>query len=829
MKATKRILSIFFIIITVTVAVIYFYTKFTLPNYKSNYKVLGINSKIKIYRDQFAIPHIYAQNQDDLAFGMGFVMAQDRLWQMDLFRRVATGKLSEIFGERTLEADRFAKIMGFQRNSVSAIQTFSSKEMSYLKAFVQGINNYIQSCANELPLEFTVLSYKPTPFTIEEIIALSNFQAYASNHNWKYEMMRSQAIDELGEKKGREFVPALTFNGPFMTKPNFHKANEGTPSNRNFSNISTFQKEIKRITDKAILQADSIINQLTGIQANEVHSNFWLVSGKRSESGKAILANDYHMPLLLPSLWYEVHLVSPEIDAIGITLPGYPTIVAGHNQHIAWGATTSGVDTQDLVFEKLNPNNSNEYLYNNIYYPFEIIEDSINYKSDNGLQTEKISIKISRNGPIINSLTRDLVSKGNPVSFRSIKNATEGQLTFCMNLYKAKNWMEFKEILSYVKTPIWNWGFADKNGNIGYKLNGEIPIRLEGYGLEPIPGWTDEYDWNGTIPFEELPEIYNPKIGFIVSANNEIVDEKYKYLLFGSNFQLPYRAIRIAELLEKKGKINQEDMKIIQSDIYSEYGLKLAQIILETNSDKQDEKIKLSKLSSYLQSWDGITHTESVATTIVQEFMVTLLKNTFANKVSKDLYGQFIKFGNLNYAASVLLLKLNDESQNKWFDNPNSEVIESKNQTIIKSLIEVYDSLTLELGEDLNDWKWGEIHRVEFKHQMGNIAPFKWFWNTTSKGYSGDLSTINPGTFTNIHNKPYHVNLGASMRHIIDFGNTDNSNLIITTGQSGRWLSPYYKDQENLWYNHKYIKVNTNKDILKNVVIGITVLEPLVE
>jgi len=253
----------------------------------------------------------------------------------------------------------------------------------------------------------------------------------------------------------------------------------------------------------------------------------------------------------------------------------------------------------------------------------------------------------------------------------------------------------------------------------------------------------------------------------------------------------------------------------------------LAKFIIKAKPKTEAEKIKINKLVKHLKNWDGITDTESIATTITQEFMLMLLKNTFANKVSKDLYEQFVKFGNLNYAAATLLLKLNDKSQENWFDNPNTEIVESKNQTIIKSLIETYDTLTLELGDDLNKWEWGKMHRIKFKHQMGNIAPFKWFWNSSSKAYTGDLSTVKPGTFTDIHTKPYNANHGASMRHIIDFGNFEKSDLIITTGESGRWLSPYYKNQEKLWYNQKYININTNKETLKNEAIGITILMPL--
>ena len=840
-KLFKRIIiiiSIIFMIVGLLSTGIYWYAKSTLPDYSGIYQISGINDTIKIIRDKHAVPHIYADNKNDLAFAMGYVMAEDRLWQMDLFRRVATGQLSEIFGVKTLKADRFSRILGFKRKASSFLKDLPSDQKAYLDAFVAGINKYIELNSDEIPLEFKVLQYEPEYFSSIDIMALSHFQSYASNHNWKYELLRSTAIKELGELKGRQLVPALTFYGPYMSQPGEHDKREGTPAVRHFSQNNVQTQNSNSNNSKATLisqaaeqiftamtETDKLIYSLSGLQGNQVHSNFWIISGKKSKSGLPILSNDYHMPFLLPSLWYELHLISNGIDAMGITLPGYPTIVAGHNQHIAWGATTTGADTQDLFWEKTNPANHDEYLYNGNYYPFKKVKEIIKYRENGKLQTEELTVKISRHGPIINSISKNISKDAPPLALQSIKDALKGQILFTMNIYSAKNWSEFKLAIEQIRTPVWNWGYADKTGNIGYKLNGVIPIRKKGYGLEPHDGWTDEFEWKGYIPFNDLPEVFNPKTGYIVSANTEVVNKKYPYLIFGSVFQLPYRAMRIESLLKGKNnqKLNQQDIRAIQKDQHSQFALNLNSYIQNALSETKENNDKLTAMNKYLKNWNGNTGTKSVANTIIQEFFLQMLKRTFANKMSKSLFKQFIESGNINYVASVLLLMLQEPKYKEWFDDPLTNEIENKNQTIVISLNAAYDSLEKYFDNDISDWQWGKIHKTWFKHQLGIVAPFKWFWNITPQQIGGDISTVNPGTYLNFNEKPYWATHGASMRHIVDFGNWQNADLIITTGQSGRWLSPYYDDQAKLWHKNKYINIKTaKKDIMKNS-IGETV------
>jgi len=758
---------------------------------------------------------------------MGYVMAQDRLWQMDLFRRASAGRLSEIFGKVTLDADRFARVLGFRRDSVGLSDALSPEEKAYLDSFVKGINAYMDIHPGRLPVEFDVLGYGPDPFTVTDILTLSHFQSYASNHNWKFEMLRASAIQELGELKGRELVPAVTFHGPYTALPGSHGHSEGIPGIREFPSAAKHgEHHYHRPVLARLLRADAMFRQISGLQGNQIHSNFWIVSGKHSKSGKPILSNDYHMPFLLPSLWYLVHLAGDGIDAVGITMPGLPTIVAGHNRHIAWGATTNGADTQDLYQEKLNPDNSNEYLYEDAYFPFEVVNEEIGYKSEGKLEKETLTVKISRHGPLINSISENKDDWSQPLSLQSVEGAAEGQVAFSMAMYRASNWQEFKRSVAHVRTPVWNWGYADSQGNIGYKLNGTIPIRSRGNGLEPVPGWSGDYEWEGTIPFSELPEVYNPATGYIVSANNEVVDSRYPHVLAGSIFQLPYRAIRIEELLNDRREMSQQTMRNIQADTRSLFGLNLSRYIVEAvdRADFKDERT--AELTEILRSWDGTTDVDSIASSVVQEFLIKLMDNTIANKVSEELYQHLLKSGKLNYVSSVVLLMMHDASLEHWFDDPKTQLVEDRTRTIIQSLTEADESLREALGDDISNWRWGRIHQTYFQHQMGSMAPFKWLWNIGPAEFPGDISTISPGTYTDISQKPYRAVHGASMRHIVDFGDVDGSDLVITTGQSGQWLSPHYDDQAELWHGSRYLKISMDREAIEKDSIGRTMLVP---
>ena len=421
MKILRRIGIVVIVLVLLIVAGVYFFVKSTLPDYDGKYEIAGIEGKVEIIRDSYGIPHIFAENRNDLVFGLGYAMAQDRLWQMDILRRVSSGRLSELFGEMALDADRFARVLGFGRNAEGLVGNLTPEEKKYIDAFLRGINLYIETKKGELPLEFRILGYKPEPFTIQDILATILYQSFLNSHNWKFELTRSTAVDLLGDEKGRELFPSLTYHGPYMLLPGEHFDLEGIPESREKS-IDTTGRDpgIDPTVVAEILKADSLLAGYSGLTSELIHSNCWALSGELTESGKPILANDYHMPLLLPSLWYEAHLKGGGIDVMGITLPGFPTIIAGHNRDIAWGATTTGGDTQDIYIEELNPENEDEYLYGGSYEPFEKVTERIYYKDGKEEKYIDETILISRHGPIINSIVKGPKKEGPPLAIRIV-------------------------------------------------------------------------------------------------------------------------------------------------------------------------------------------------------------------------------------------------------------------------------------------------------------------------------------------------------------------------------------------------------------------------
>ncbi|MDQ7048298.1 MAG: penicillin acylase family protein [Enterobacterales bacterium] len=818
----------------------YLYLYLGLPNLSGEYQLKGIHGKITVIRDQHSVPHIFAKDQDDLAFALGFVMAQDRLWQMDLFKRVATGRLSEVFGKRSIKADRFAKIIGFNTKARLFEKRLKLSEKNYLQAFVRGINYYIKSHPDKQPIEFLALEYQPEIFTVNDILALTYYKSFVASRNWTLEVLRSLAIEELGETKGRQLVAATSFNGPYMAEPEIELNSEGQahfvstsgdkqpPPSSNATETKVLQQKTNEISNLylAMLNIDTQVKALSGLESNQAHSNYWAIAASRSQSGKAIFANDYHMPFLLPSLWYEVHLVADGINAMGITMPGSPIILAGHNQHIAWGATTTGADTQDLFQEKLNPNNNDEYLYQGKYYPFKIRKEKIHFLQDGVMKTETIRVKESRHGPIINDIIKQQNDANNvmlksPIALKSIDEAIEGQILFAMDIYRATNWVEFKAAIAQVNMPVWNWGYADNQGNIGYKMNGKIPIRVSGQGLEPQDGWSGDYDWKGYVAFDDLPELYNPKQGFIVSANNEITlgnriqTKGGSYPISTSTFQLPYRAIRIEQLIKAKSKLTQQDIRDIQQDTKSLFALALKKEIFLAIKNQNELPKEIIPLLDIIRDYDGQTDINSIANSIIQEFFIHLLKNTYANKISEKLFEHYIKAGKLNYVAGILLANLNSTERQYWFDDPNTAIVETKQQIIVTSLVDTLSSLSHFWGDDVTQWRWGDLHQTLFQHQLGRVAPLGLLLNIGPDEFPGDIATVNPGVFHKIDTKPYRVEHGASMRHIIDFGHTEQSDIIITTGQSGRWFSPFYKDQTDLWRQGMYLSLNLDKKTLE--------------
>jgi penicillin amidase len=782
------------------------FSKRGLPQIKGEIKNLNLKSEVKILRDKYGIPHIYAKNLSDLFYAIGFVHAQDRLWQMDLFRRISQGRLTEIFGDlkitsggrenlSLLSQDKFYRILGFKYYSEKSYKDLSSEVKFFLERYCEGINDYIEK-SNNLPLEFFLLKYKPEKWTPVDTLSIGRFIAWELTSNWETELLRYLTALKIGEEKMWRLFPKIDSPGPYIVK------NTG----KNFSN-SLFLKKVLELysATKFIYPA----------------SNNWVVSGKKSVSKKPILANDPHLTHMLPSIFYLIHLVCNDINVIGVSFPGLPFVVLGHNKDFAWGATTTNADTSDIFIEKINPENKSQYLYKGRFKNFEKRREKIRVKNGRKFKIIDFEILSTVHGPVINSVYPEFL-KDSPVlsiCWSGFSAKVDGKIY--LKFAKAKNMKDFISAVKENEIPIQNWVFADREGNIGYFPGGLIPLRKKGDGTYPVSGETGEYDWRGFIKKEEIPQIYNPEENYIVTANNKVIDEKkYKYII-SYDYPPSYRADRITQLINSKEELSVSDMKKFQMDTYSKQGERIAKYFIKV-CEKIDDKEKIYKdACNFLKNWNFSTDVNSIGATIFYKTYDFAFKNTLEDELGEELLKLYVnntRFENI----FDRLLEIKDE---EFFDNIKTKKIETKEEIILKSFKQSVDFLSEEFGKDFKKWRWGNIHKITISHPFSNIKILKPFFSAGPFETSGGRNIINVAYYTPLE-KYYNVVHGAVFRMIVDMANIENSQMIIDTGQSGHFRSKHFKDQFPLWLKGETIPMFMEEEKIRENLEGELILNP---
>ncbi|HEU0000574.1 MAG TPA: penicillin acylase family protein, partial [Ktedonobacteraceae bacterium] len=524
----------------------YYMMRRPLPTYKGEVKLQGLYEAVEIITDRYGVPHIYAHNEDDLYYAQGYAHAQERLWQMELNRRIGSGRLSEVFGELALEADRFARRLGMHRSAAAALDQLPTHSRRILDAYARGVNAYIEQHQHNLPIEFTILRYKPGPWLITDTILWSKMMGWNLGGNWETEIVRARLVAKLGPERAATLEAGYDPQHPLIVPPGV--AYQGV----NLGLVEQYQ-QLKMLSGFGLLSG----------------SNNWTVDGTMTTTGLPILCNDPHLGQVAPSIWYECHLVAGDIDVVGASFPGAPGIVIGHNQHIAWGLTNAISDIEDLYIEKFHPEHPDQYEYMGKWEKAQVIREEIRVKGSKTPVVEEV--RVTRHGPILttfNPSTQDTASNnGHQAQGLLLALHWTGQekhniVSAVHQMNRATNWEEFRQGLRDWDLPPQNVVYADVDGNIGYVMAGAIPIRAKGQGLLPMPGWTGEYEWTGYIPFEELPQTYNPEQHFIVTANNRVVDDSYPYYIT-NEWLSGYRARRIRDLLRSKQKLSLSDMATI--------------------------------------------------------------------------------------------------------------------------------------------------------------------------------------------------------------------------------------------------------------------------
>ncbi len=819
-----RVLKVMAIVLLVTILLAlgggYLFLTRSFPQTNGTLKVGGLKHPVEIIRDAMGLPHIYADNAGDLFFAQGYVHAQDRLWQMELNRHVGHGQLAELFGDTefgdstTVKADKFLRTIGLDRAAKADLQALDSQSRGYLQNYADGVNAFLRQHQDNLSLEFTLLGYKPADWQPVDTVVWSKVMAYNLGGNYEDELLRVRLIDAVGKERIDQLVPSYPALGPFIIPPEVKRFGSIAPPPS-----SVWQGKDEEIVaiGKPDLEDLQAINDSLKLMGEGVGSNDWVVDGTRTTTGKPLLANDPHLDISMPSVWYANALhctpVSAEcpFDVAGYTFPGVPGVVIGHTSRIAWGVTNTGPDVQDLFIEKINPENPNQYSYQGQWQDMELDPQVIHVK--NGADVP-FAVQYTRHGPIITP-----VLKGVTATLALEWTATHERSTIVKSLLaldRARNWDEFRDALRSWDVPAQNFVYADVDGNIGYQMPGRVPVRARGTGTVPAPGWTGEYEWSGYIPFDELPFVYNPSSHFIVTANNQVVPKDYKYLI-ASNFAAPFRARRIGELIDNGAKLSPDDFKRIQGDIYSAPLTKLQKYVLplKPNGFLAERALK------YVKEWDGNLTQDTIGGAILEVTYSSLVRDLFEPLLGPDLFKSYLQRGDAHRLAIDQLL---DDPNNPTWDDPETLQQETRDDRMAKAYFEGVDWLGSQFGDWPPDWHWGRFHTATFAHPFGSIRPLDLIFNYGPTGVPGDGYTIFNTGFD--YSKPYTDQTVSSMREIIDLSDLDRSWWIQTTGESGQPLNAHYTDLTPMWRDVRYAAFFFTREAVEKVKSGDLKLEP---
>jgi penicillin G amidase len=804
------------------------------PEYDGAVTIAGgaLGAKATVWRDKYGVAHIEAANEKDAVFALGYVHAQERLFQMELTRRVVKGTLTEIvpdaktdpgmLGHKSLlEQDKFNRVVGFAMLGEKGVGNLDPESRAILESYSAGINEYVRR-AKKLPPEFMLLGLRPAPWTPADSLALGRFVAWGLSANMRHELVRITAIGQLGLERGWEFLPRYPDYGPYIIEPSIKKYDPLGKIIEQYP-LPVQPELINGPVAEALLEIDQAVRlDSPAIRGFEEASNNWVVSGARSASGKPLLANDPHLVHLLPSIFFETHIVTGDgLDEIGVTFPGIPMMALGHNRHVAWAATTTRADNQDLFVEKVNPDNPDQYWHVNQWKNFGKRVETFRIKKPGGVKEERLVVRSTVHGVVMNDMLDGIGKGAAPIALAWTGYFPSNEAKAFRELARAKNASEVKQALMGMGNPIQNWLYADDRGDIGFFPSGFYPLRKKGDGTLPVPGWTGEYDWNGYVPFDKLPLLENPSDGVIVTANNAVLPEKDYPFVVSDNYQI-YRAMRIRELLKTKEKFTLDDFAKFQMDVYSKQGERLAPVFLAAFEARGDKKDKLAvQAAAALKKWDYQCTPDSIGATIFFHMYKKALELTFADDVSPDLFKEFLEL----HATDPGMDEKLQTGESSFFDNRNTPRIETRDDIVAAALKETAHFLASHYGDNINKWKWGRTHIVSFAHPFGGVPPLDMLFPVHNIPAYGSRETVFNGYFL-LDREVFNVVDGPCFRQVIDMADVPGARMIIDTGQSGHPRSRHIFDQNGLWLRGRLIPMDMDMASVKKKNAGKLVLIP---
>ena len=785
----------------------YHLVRSALPQLDGTVSLPGLSARVTVTRDGHGVPTLEATTLEDLFYAQGYVTAQDRLWQMDVMRRFAAGEMAEILGPALVEHDREQRVLGLREIARKSAAALSPRDRSYFDAYARGVTAFLASHQDRLPIEFRLIGYKPAPWSVEDCLLLGARLVQDLNHGtYKSALIREKVLAKLGPELTADLYVNTSWRDQPPSAKTRHIQDQARPGTSGDSDDDDDEMDSGADSNVAcLIPPASPASKFAARPELVPGSNNWVVSGAHTVTGKPMLSNDMHLNHQMPNLWYEAHLQAGDYDVVGVTLPGLPFVIVGHNRRVAWGFTNVGPTVQDLYIE--NFNDQGAYQTPAGWQSPEHRVEVIHIKSQPNISFEVV---VTRHGPIITDLIPGETRK---VALRWTAYDSVHDPFF--DIDSAQNWDELRRALASWDSPAQNTVYADVDGHIGYQATGHIPLRTAGDGSLPVSGADDQHEWTGYIPFDKLPRVFDPPSGILATANSRITPEKYPYSI-STEWDPPWRTDRIYQVLESGRKFSVADMLSLQTDVYSAFDRFCAERFVYALDHVRHPSKRAQQARDLMRDWDGRLTADSPAATIEDRSQYELRRLLLEPKLGAA-------------ATNSPPNKIPPPPETRWFNSALwlENVLEKQPKRWLPEKYENYESLlaaaveaaisTPEAPPDLTQWRWGVFSPIDIEHPVLGRLPLigRWTGPGLHEQSGGGLSIKQVGrTF------------GPSERYTADLSDFNQSTLNTVTGQGGNFLSPYYMDQWKAWYEGTTFSLPFSKEAVDKARAHTLVLEP---
>ncbi|MCP3023188.1 penicillin acylase family protein [Cupriavidus basilensis] len=811
-RLTWLVLTLAVLLLVCAFGAYVWYRQASQPQTAGTLKLPGLRESVSIVRDRHAVPHIKAANAQDAYFALGFVHAQDRLWQLQMSKRIVSGRLAEILGPSALDTDRFLRTLGVRRNAEAILAQSSAETRAMLQAYADGVNAYIDGRKGPLPPEFLILRTQPERWEPADTLAWQTMMAWDLGGNWTQETLRMRLAQVLPVSRINELLAPYPGERPLRTM--------------DYGNL--YRHLAPLATAMARVEQQAPAGYVEGMGSNN-----WVVSGAHTRSGKPLLANDPHLGLQAPALWYFAQMQAPGLDVTGATLPGMPGVVLGHNQRIAWGFTNTAPDVQDLYIERLQPGSTQRYQTPDGWAEFVTRTETIHVK---GAPDVTLNVRETRHGPVISDVAEPVATAAAPLGAQYVVafqwtalRADDRTVQAGLALNRATDWASFLAAMRDFHSPQQNIVYADVDGNIGFIAPGRVPLRRADNdlkGLAPAPGWDARYDWSGFIPFEQLPRSFNPPEGVIATANQKIVEDDYPYFLT-SEWTVPYRYQRIRTLIDATERHTMDSFGAIQKDTLS-LAVRDALPLLLASPIASDPALpeRERALIASLRKWDGDMQPRLSEPLVATAWLRELSRVLFEDKVGDPLFNRL--WEQRNVQQPMLNVLRNPRGQGAfWCDDSTTPATESCDDAVAKAWRLAIADLDRRYGDKPERWRWGQAHAARSEHKPFGKQPYLAGLFNVKVPSGGDTYTVNVGRH-NLRDEaaPFESVHAASLRAIYDLSDLAESRFMDSTGQSGNVTSTHYRDWTDKWAAVQYITMAPGRRAPGNEAFDTLVLQP---